>query len=196
MSTPLTPRQEETVNAIADHYKEIIKLLGEDPDREGLLKTPMRAARALFRVTCGYDESGQQVIEKAIFTHEGSRMVIVKDIEFYSFCEHHILPFFGHVSIGYIPDGKIVGLSKLARLVNVYARRLQVQERMTAEICRDLQRHLAPKGVIVVSTAQHLCMKLRGVEKQDSSTTTMETSGVFDDDYRLREEFLRSLAHN
>ncbi|MFG6392271.1 MAG: GTP cyclohydrolase I FolE [Candidatus Amulumruptor sp.] len=196
MSTPLTPRQEETVNAIADHYKEIIKLLGEDPDREGLLKTPMRAARALFRVTRGYDESGQQVIEKAIFTHEGSRMVIVKDIEFYSFCEHHILPFFGHVSIGYIPDGKIVGLSKLARLVNVYARRLQVQERMTAEICRDLQRHLAPKGVIVVSTAQHLCMKLRGVEKQDSSTTTMETSGVFDDDYRLREEFLRSLAHN
>lgn len=171
MSTPLTPRQEETVNAIADHYKEIIKLLGEDPDREGLLKTPMRAARALFRVTRGYDESGQQVIEKAIFTHEGSRMVIVKDIEFYSFCEHHILPFFGHVSIGYIPDGKIVGLSKLARLVNVYARRLQVQERMTAEICRDLQRHLAPKGVIVVSTAQHLCMKLRGVEKQDSSTT-------------------------
>lgn len=196
MSTPLTPRQEETVNAIADHYKEIIKLLGEDPDREGLLKTPMRAARALFRVTRGYDESGQQVIEKAIFTHEGSRMVIVKDIEFYSFCEHHILPFFGHVSIGYIPDGKIVGLSKLARLVNVYARRLQVQERMTAEICRDLQRHLAPKGVIVVSTAQHLCMKLRGVEKQDSSTTTMETSGVFDNDYRLREEFLRSLAHN
>lgn len=196
MSTPLTPRQEETVNAIADHYKEIIKLLGEDPDREGLLKTPMRAARALFRVTRGYDESGQQVIEKAIFTHEGSRMVIVKDIEFYSFCEHHILPFFGHVSIGYIPDGKIVGLSKLARSVNVYARRLQVQERMTAEICRDLQRHLAPKGVIVVSTAQHLCMKLRGVEKQDSSTTTMETSGVFDDDYRLREEFLRSLAHN
>lgn len=196
MSTPLTPRQEETVNAIADHYKEIIKLLGEDPDREGLLKTPMRAARALFRVTRGYDESGQQVIEKAIFTHEGSRMVIVKDIEFYSFCEHHILPFFGHVSIGYIPDGRIVGLSKLARLVNVYARRLQVQERMTAEICRDLQRHLSPKGVIVVSTAQHLCMKLRGVEKQDSSTTTMETSGVFDDDYRLREEFLRSLAHN
>ncbi len=196
MSTPLTPRQEETVNAIADHYREIIKLLGEDPEREGLLKTPMRAARALFRSTRGYDESGRQVIEKAIFTHEGSRMVIVKDIEFYSFCEHHILPFFGHVSIGYIPDGKIVGLSKLARLVNVYARRLQVQERMTAEICRDLQRHLAPKGVIVVSTAQHLCMKLRGVEKQDSATTTVETSGVFDEDYRLREEFFRSLGHN
>ena len=196
MSTPLTPRQEETVNAIADHYREIIKLLGEDPEREGLLKTPMRAARALLRATRGYDESGRQVIEKAIFTHEGSRMVIVKDIEFYSFCEHHILPFFGHVSIGYIPDGKIVGLSKLARLVNVYARRLQVQERMTAEICRDLQRHLAPKGVIVVSTAQHLCMKLRGVEKQDSATTTVETSGVFDEDYRLREEFFRSLGHN
>lgn len=196
MSTPLTPRQEETVNAIADHYREIIKLLGEDPEREGLLKTPMRAARALFRATRGYDESGQQVIEKAIFTHEGSRMVIVKDIEFYSFCEHHILPFFGHVSIGYIPDGRIVGLSKLARLVNVYARRLQVQERMTAEICRDLQTHLAPKGVIVVSTAQHLCMKLRGVEKQDSATTTIETTGVFDTDYQLREEFFKSLSHN
>lgn len=196
MSTPLTPRQEETVNAIADHYREIIKLIGEDPEREGLLKTPMRAARALFRATRGYDESGQQVIEKAIFTHEGSRMVIVKDIEFYSFCEHHILPFFGHVSIGYIPDGRIVGLSKLARLVNVYARRLQVQERMTAEICRDLQTHLAPKGVIVVSTAQHLCMKLRGVEKQDSATTTIETTGVFDTDYQLREEFFKSLSHN
>lgn len=196
MSTPLTPRQEETVNAIAEHYREIIKLLGEDPEREGLLKTPMRAARALFRATRGYDESGQQVIEKAIFTHEGSRMVIVKDIEFYSFCEHHILPFFGHVSIGYIPDGRIVGLSKLARLVNVYARRLQVQERMTAEICRDLQAHLAPKGVIVVSTAQHLCMKLRGVEKQDSATTTIETTGVFDTDYQLREEFFKSLSHN
>lgn len=196
MSTPLTPRQEETVTAIADHYREIIKLIGEDPEREGLLKTPMRAARALFRATRGYDESGQQVIEKAIFTHEGSRMVIVKDIEFYSFCEHHILPFFGHVSIGYIPDGRIVGLSKLARLVNVYARRLQVQERMTAEICRDLQTHLAPKGVIVVSTAQHLCMKLRGVEKQDSATTTIETTGVFDTDYQLREEFFKSLSHN
>ena len=196
MSTPLTPQQEETVNAIAGHYREIIKLLGENPDREGLLKTPIRAARAIFGATRGYDESGQNVIEQAVFTHEGSRMVIVKDIEFYSFCEHHILPFFGHVSIGYIPDGKIVGLSKLARLVNVYARRLQVQERMTAEICRDLQRYLAPKGVIVVSTAQHLCMKLRGVEKQDSATTTTETSGVFDDDYRLREEFYRALDHN
>lgn len=193
MSTPLTPQQEATVEQIAAHYKAILELIGENPDREGLVKTPVRAARALFRATQGYQENGGDVIERAIFTHEGSRMVIVKDIEFYSFCEHHILPFFGHVSIGYIPDGRIVGLSKLARLVNVYARRLQVQERMTAEICRDLQRHLSPKGVIVACNAQHLCMKLRGVEKQDSSTTTVEASGVFDSDYQLREEFFRAL---
>lgn len=194
MSTPLTPEQEHTVEAIAAHYSEILRLLGEDPSREGLLKTPIRAARAMYRATRGYDLEGGEIIKRAIFTHEGSQMVIVKDIEFYSLCEHHILPFFGHVSIGYIPDGKIVGLSKLARLVNVYARRLQVQERMTAQICHDLQQHLAPKGVIAVCTAQHLCMKMRGVEKQDSVTTTMDTTGVFTDDRWLREEFFTALA--
>ena len=193
MSTPLTPQQEQTVEAIASHYSEILRLLGEDPSREGLLKTPVRAARAMFRATRGYDLDGGDIIKRAIFTHEGSQMVIVKDIEFYSLCEHHILPFFGHVSIGYIPDGKIVGLSKLARLVNVYARRLQVQERMTAQICHDLQKHLAPKGVIAVCTAQHLCMKMRGVEKQDSVTTTMDTTGVFSDDRALRDEFFAAL---
>lgn len=193
MSTPLTPQQEQTVEAIAAHYSEILRLLGEDPSREGLLKTPIRAARAMYRATRGYDLDGGDIIKRAIFTHEGSQMVIVKDIEFYSLCEHHILPFFGHVSIGYIPDGKIVGLSKLARLVNVYARRLQVQERMTAQICHDLQKHLAPKGVIAVCTAQHLCMKMRGVEKQDSVTTTMDTTGVFSDDRALRDEFFAAL---
>lgn len=195
MSTPLTPQQEQTVEAIAAHYSEILRLLGEDPSREGLLKTPIRAARAMYRATRGYDLDGGDIIKRAIFTHEGSQMVIVKDIEFYSLCEHHILPFFGHVSIGYIPDGKIVGLSKLARLVNVYARRLQVQERMTAQICHDLQKHLAPKGVIAVCTAQHLCMKMRGVEKQDSVTTTMDTTGVFSDDRALRDEFFAALRH-
>lgn len=195
MSTPLTPEQEQVVEQIAGHYSEILRLIGEDTSREGLVKTPMRAARAIFRATQGYGQDGGEVLRKALFQHEGSQMVIVKDIEFYSLCEHHILPFFGHVSIGYIPDGKIVGLSKLARLVNVYARRLQVQERMTAEICRDLYETLHPKGVIVLCTAGHLCMKMRGVEKQDSATTTMECLGTFLTDPALREEFYETLKY-
>lgn len=196
MSNIYTPEQQNTIDEIASHYKAILELIGENPDREGLLDTPQRAARALFTATRGYEQSGEEIIKKAVFTHEGSQLVIVKDIEFYSSCEHHILPFFGHVSIGYVPDGKIVGLSKLARLVNVYARRLQVQERMTAQICKDLQEHLSPKGVIVVCTAAHLCMKMRGVEKQDASTTTIEYSGIFNGDRALREEFFESLKHH
>lgn len=184
---------EETIEKIAKHYEAIISLIGEDITREGLVKTPMRAAKALAYVTRGYRQDADKIINDAIFTHEGSRMVIVKDIEFYSLCEHHILPFYGKVSIGYIPDGKTIGLSKLARLVDFYARRLQVQERMTAQICNIAMEKLQAKGVIVVCTGEHLCMKMRGVEKQLSATTTVETAGVFNDSTTLREEFFNSL---
>lgn len=194
MSTPLTEAQEACVEQIASHYREILKLIGENPNREGLKKTPLRAARAIFRATRGYDENATEIIERAIFSHEGSKMVIVENIEFYSLCEHHILPFFGHVSIGYIPNDKIVGISKLARLVNVYAKRLQVQERLTAEICMSLQNVLRPKGVIVICSASHLCMKMRGVEKQDSRTFSIEYTGLYSEDASLRDEFFRGLS--
>ena len=146
-------------------------------------------------MTRGYRQDPDEIINNAIFTHEGSRMVVVKDIEFYSLCEHHILPFFGRVSVGYIPNGKTIGLSKLARLVDYYARRLQVQERMTAQICHVIMEKLQAKGVIVVCTGEHLCMKMRGVEKQDSATTTIETSGVFNDSAVLCDEFFKVLSH-
>lgn len=186
---------QETIEEIARHYEAIISLLGEDITREGLVKTPMRAAKALAYVTRGYRQDPDEIINGAIFTHEGSRMVIVKDIEFYSLCEHHILPFYGKVSIGYIPNGKTIGLSKLARLVDFYARRLQVQERMTAQICRIVMEKLQAKGVIVVCNGEHLCMKMRGVEKQLSATTTVETAGEFDDSAILREEFFKAISH-
>lgn len=180
---------------IAGHYKAILSLIGEDPDREGLVKTPVRAAKALLDITHGYREDPGELARQAIFEHAGSRMVIVKDIEFYSTCEHHILPFFGKVSIGYIPNGKTIGLSKLARLVDYYARRLQVQERMTSQICEIVMEKLEAKGVIAVCTGDHLCMKMRGVEKQYSATTTIETKGVFEDSPALCDEFFRSLRH-
>ncbi len=186
---------QSTIEEIARHYEAIITLLGEDVTREGLIKTPMRAAKAMVYATRGYRQDADTIINEAIFTHEGSRMVVVKDIEFYSLCEHHILPFFGKVSIGYIPNGKTIGLSKLARLVDFYARRLQVQERMTSQICKIVMDKLAAKGVIVVCTGEHLCMKMRGVEKQDSATTTVETAGVFDEQPTLCDEFFRALGH-
>lgn len=176
------------IDKIAEHYKAILELIGEDPSREGLVKTPQRAAKALLENTVGYDMSGEEIIKAAVFDHPGSQMVVVKDIEFYSQCEHHVLPFFGKVSVAYIPDGKIVGLSKLARMVNVYARRLQVQERLTREICDTLAESLPNKGVIVRCEAQHLCMKMRGVEKQESTTVTLEYSGAFEE-VALRNEF-------
>lgn len=182
----------EKVNQIAEHYKAIISLLGEDTDREGLVKTPMRAAKAMAFLTSGYRKDAKKIVESAIFSHEGSRMVIVKDIEFHSLCEHHILPFFGKVSIGYIPDGKIVGLSKIARAVEVFARRLQVQERMTRQICDLLTDELSAKGVIVMSEATHMCMRMRGVEKQESTTQAIEYSGLFED-ASYRQEFLSML---
>ena len=181
---------------IAYHYKEILRLIGEDPEREGLVKTPVRAAKALIDITQGYRESASEIARKAIFEHAGSQMVIVKDIEFYSMCEHHILPFFGKVSIGYIPKGKMIGLSKLARVVDNFARRLQVQERLTAQVCQLLDRELPNDGVIVKCTAEHLCMKMRGVEKQDSATTTLDYTGKFAEDIALRTEFLNLLKEH
>lgn len=181
----------ELVEKIASHYEEILRLLGEDSQREGLLKTPVRAAKAMLDITSGYRQDPIAVARKAVFEHAGSRMVIVKDIEFYSICEHHILPFFGRISIGYIPDGKMIGLSKLARIVDCFAKRLQVQERLTAQVCKLLSEAMPNKGVIVSCTAQHLCMKMRGVEKQDSSTITYDYNGEFEKDPELREEFMK-----
>lgn len=182
---------EERAVLIAEHYREIIKLIGEDPQREGLLRTPERAAKALVAITSGYRSDPVAIAHKAIFEHQGSKIVVVKDIEFYSMCEHHILPFFGHISVGYLPKGKIIGLSKLPRIIDCFAKRLQVQENLTAQICEFLARELPNEGVIVSCDAQHLCMKMRGVEKQDSSTLTYECSGKFASDPSLREEFFR-----
>lgn len=185
-----TPADRETIRKIAAHYQAIMQLVGEDTTREGLRKTPLRAARALWFATNGYRaEHPADTMRKALFTHEGSKMVIVRDIEFYSLCEHHILPFFGTVSIGYIPNGKIVGLSKLARIVNTVARKLQVQERLTAELCAAVEEALSPLGVIATCRASHLCMQMRGVEKQQSSTVTTHYAGVFETDPSLRQEF-------
>lgn len=180
----------ETIDNIASHYREILRLIGEDPEREGLKDTPQRAAKAIYFATSGYRNDTAKLINNAIFSHEGSQMVIVRDIEFYSLCEHHILPFFGHISIGYIPNGKIIGISKLARIAEHFARRLQVQERFTAEVCRELERVTGAKGVMAVCTAGHMCMKMRGVEKQDSTTVTTEYTGVFKTSAELRNEFL------
>lgn len=186
---------EETVRQIADHYEAILRLVGEDPQREGLKKTPVRAAKAILDITSGYRSDPLKIARQAIFEHAGSKMVIVKNIEFYSMCEHHILPFFGHVSIGYLPKGKMIGLSKLARIVDNFSRRLQVQERLTSQICHLLEEAMPTEGVIVCCTGEHLCMKMRGVEKQDSATTTYDYTGRFGEDPSLRDEFIRLLRH-
>lgn len=184
---------EEKVAQIAAHYEEILRLIGEDPTREGLRKTPMRAAKAMWYATSGYRTNPSDLLSQAIFDYNGSRMVIVKDIEFYSQCEHHIAPFFGHISVGYIPNGTMVGLSKVARVVDAYARRLQVQERLTAQVCREIFETLPAKGAIVSCTAEHLCMKMRGVEKQNAATTTVDYLGVFETDRQLRQEFFDAI---
>ncbi len=168
----------------------ILNEIGENPSREGLLKTPKRVARAYEYLTSGYHKDIHKVLNDAIFTEDYDEMVLVKDIDFYSMCEHHMLPFFGKVHIAYIPDGKIVGLSKLPRIVDVFARRLQVQERMTKEIADTINEYLKPKGVAVVSEAFHMCMMMRGVEKQNSSTTSSSMLGVFKEDPKTRLEFL------
>jgi GTP cyclohydrolase I len=170
--------------------------LGEDPGRDGLLKTPERVEKSLRWLTRGYELSVRDVIGDAVFEEDHHNMVIVKDVEMYSMCEHHMLPFFGKVHIAYIPDGKIVGLSKLPRVVEVFARRLQVQERLTEQIAAAIQEVLQPQGVGVVIEAAHLCMMMRGVEKQNSKTITSAMKGVFLEDLRTREEFLRLCMMN
>lgn len=174
-------------------YRQIIEQVGEDATREGLLKTPQRAADALRFLTRGYRQSVSEVLNGAIFEEPYRDMVIVRDIEFFSLCEHHLLPFFGKCHIGYLPDGRIVGISKLARVVDMFARRLQVQERMTVQIGSALQEALSPLGVAVVIEARHLCMMARGVQKQSSKVTTSEMLGKFREDRRTREEFLNLL---
>ena len=183
---------------VADRYRglvrEQLRLLGEDPERDGLLRTPERVEKAMAWLTRGYGLSVEDAIQGAVFEEDHHNMVIVKDIEMYSMCEHHMLPFFGKVHVAYIPNGRIVGLSKLPRVVEVFARRLQVQERLTEQIAGAIMDVLKPEGVGVVIEAAHLCMMMRGVEKQNSSTITSALCGVFRDDARTREEFLR-LAH-
>jgi GTP cyclohydrolase I len=171
-----------------------LELLGEDPERDGLLKTPSRVAKSMAWLTRGYEMDAKEVIGDALFEVDSEGMVMVRDIELYSLCEHHLLPFYGKAHIAYIPDGRVVGLSKLARVVEVFARRLQVQERLTEQIALALEESLRPRGVGVVVEAAHLCMMMRGVEKQNSMTVTSALRGAFRDDARTRDEFLR-LAH-
>ena len=175
---------------IASHIKEILRLLGEDENREGLLKTPERVAKSLQFLTKGYEEDGLKIIQSAMFDEKYRQMVLVKDIELYSTCEHHMLPFIGKCHVAYIPDGKITGLSKLARVVETYARRLQVQERLTVQIRDCIQEALHPMGVAVVIEAMHTCMQVRGVQKSNAITTTSAFSGIFLSSARTRNEFL------
>jgi GTP cyclohydrolase IA len=184
----------DQLEEISGHYSGIITKLGEDVEREGLLKTPMRVAKAMSYLTQGYEMSAVDILNSAKFHESYSEMVIVKDIELYSMCEHHMLPFFGKAHIAYIPNGYITGLSKLARVVDVFARRMQVQERMTHQILEAVQEALQPLGVAVVIEAKHLCMMMRGVQKQNSSTTTSAFSGVFHKDEKTRKEFLQLLS--
>lgn len=178
-------------NGIEDYVRKILQHMGEDPDREGLLRTPHRVARAFEYLTKGYQQDPKEVINGAIFTEEDySEMIVVKDIDFFSMCEHHILPFFGRANVAYIPDKHIVGISKIARLVDVYARRLQVQERLTTQVANTLMEELDPLGVGVIITAEHLCMRMRGVEKQNSIVTTSATLGAFRTHQETREEFI------
>ncbi|MDX1421261.1 MAG: GTP cyclohydrolase I FolE, partial [Rubricoccaceae bacterium] len=183
----------EKTERLAAHYTDVLRLLSEDPDREGLVKTPERVAKALQFLTHGYGADPEAILRSALFEEEYSEMIIVKDIEVYSMCEHHMLPFFGKAHVAYIPNGKIVGLSKIPRVVDVYARRLQVQERLTHQIHEVIQHVLEPHGVGVVIEAQHLCMMMRGAEKQNSWTTTSAMCGEFLNNIHTRAEFMRLL---
>lgn len=186
---------EQVTAEIAKHYKEILRLLGEDPDREGLVRTPERVAKALQFLTKGYHQDGAEIIRGAIFKEEYQQMVLVKDIELYSTCEHHVMPFIGKAHVAYIPNGYITGLSKIARVVETYARRLQVQERLTVQIRDCIQKTLNPIGVAVVIEAAHTCMQIRGIEKANAVTTTSAFSGIFLKDERTRKEFLNLIRH-
>jgi GTP cyclohydrolase I len=185
---------EETTKVIKDSYLTIIEEIGENPEREGLLKTPERASKAMQFLTQGYQMDAQEILTGALFKEERSEMVLVKNIELYSLCEHHILPFYGKVHVAYIPDGTIVGLSKIPRVVDVYARRLQVQERLTHQVLDAIDHALKPLGVAVVIEAAHMCMMMRGVEKQNSMTTTSAFTGIFRE-METRSEFLRLIGH-
>ena len=179
---------------IAEHYNKIIELLGEDTQREGLLKTPLRVAKAMEFMTQGYQQDPEEVLRSAMFHEEYQQMVIVKDIEFFSMCEHHMLPFFGKAHVAYIPNKYITGLSKIPRVVDIFARRLQIQERMTLQIKECIQNTLNPLGVMVVIEAQHMCMQMRGVEKQNSLTTTSDFTGFFQQ-AKTREEFINLIKN-
>jgi GTP cyclohydrolase I len=186
----LIETNDQTIEELAKRYKDIISLLGEDPDREGLLKTPMRMAKSMKFLTRGYDEDPEAVLASAMFREEDyKQMVIEKDIDFFSLCEHHLLPFFGKAHVAYIPNKYITGLSKIPRVVDIFARRLQIQERMTLQIKDCIQKTLNPLGVMVVIEAQHLCMQMRGVAKQNSLTTTSDFTGFFQQ-AKTREEFM------
>ncbi len=186
--------RETRIEGLKECCSKMLEYIGEDKEREGLLKTPERVARAILDTTAGYGEDPEAILRGAMFKEDYSQMVIVKDIDFYSLCEHHILPFFGKVHVAYIPNGYITGLSKIARVVEVYSRRLQVQERMTLQIKECIQKTLNPLGVMVVVEAQHLCMQMRGVKKQNSVTTTSDFCGAFNQ-AKTREEFMNLLRN-
>jgi len=187
---------EDKLQEIAGHIRAILELAGENPNREGLLKTPNRVAKALEFSLDGYGKDPEQIIKSAIFDEEYKQMVVVKDIEIYSLCEHHLLPFYGKAHVAYIPNGKITGLSKIARVVECFARRLQVQERLTVQIRDSIQIALNPMGVAVVIEAAHMCMQMRGVQKQNSVTTTSAFTGIFLQQQKTREEFLQIISHD
>ena len=186
--TPEIPFR-EGLDELASHYKQVLTLLGEDPEREGLEKTPMRVAKAMQVLTRGYTQDPHKVLTDALFEEKYNQMVIVKDIDFFSMCEHHILPFYGKAHIAYIPNGYITGLSKIARVVDIFSHRLQVQERLTEQVMQCINDTLKPQGVMVVIEAKHMCMQMRGVEKQNSITTTSAYSGVFESS-KTRNEFM------
>lgn len=190
----MTPKREE--GTIASHMEQVLRKLGEDPAREGLLRTPERSEKALRFLTSGYDVNLQEIVNGALFQVKHDEMVIVKDIEFYSLCEHHMLPFFGKVHVAYLPNERVVGLSKIPRIVDAFARRLQVQERLTQEIAEAIQEITKPRGVGVIIEARHFCMMMRGVEKQESSTVTSAMLGAFRSQRGTRDEFLSLVRHN
>jgi len=191
----LKPKQELSEDTIACQMRKILLKIGEDPEREGLLRTPERAEKALRFLTSGYHTDIQSIVNGALFSEKCDEMVVVKDIEFYSMCEHHLLPFFGTMHVAYLPRDKVIGLSKIPRVVDMFARRLQVQERLTQEVAQTLQEVLQPKGVGVICEARHFCMMMRGVEKQHSGTVTSAMLGAFRERKETRDEFLSLVSH-
>jgi GTP cyclohydrolase I len=194
MTPPFIP-SDDTTQAIAAHIEAILQLLNENPQREGLLKTPTRVGAAMQYLTQGYQQDAEAILQSALFVEDYRQMVVVKDIPFYSLCEHHMLPFFGKAHVAYIPKKYITGLSKIPRVVDIFARRLQIQERLTMQIKDCIQQTLDPLGVMVVIEAQHMCMQMRGVEKQNSLTTTSDFTGFFQQ-ARTREEFMNLIKNN